>query len=224
MSMTTSTPRLAVARWTSSTKSCVAVIDRRIGPELQRPGAFLVASAGDDDLEPEQVGERDRHRPDAAGPAMDQHPVAVGREPALEQIDPDGEQGLGHRRRLGHPHALRGPSGRCPPARRNIRHSRRPRPSAQTFWPISASRLASATTVPAISSPRMSRRARRRRIKAAALEDVGAVDPRRGDLDQHLARARARAPAARPARARPTRRRRPRASSWEVHPPCGRTY
>ena len=31
-------------------------------------------------------------------------------------------------------------------------------------------------------------RARRRRIEPAALEDVGAVDPRRGDLDQHFAR------------------------------------
>ena len=31
---------------------------------------------------------------------MNQHPIAIGREAALEQIDPDGEQGLRHRRRF----------------------------------------------------------------------------------------------------------------------------
>ncbi len=33
---------------------------------------------------------------------MDQHRLALGRIGALEQIGPDGEQSLGHRRRLDH--------------------------------------------------------------------------------------------------------------------------
>ena len=64
--------------------------------------AFLVAAAGDDDPEAEQVGERDRHRADAAGAAMDERGLALHGEGALEQIGPDGEQGLRHRRRLDH--------------------------------------------------------------------------------------------------------------------------
>src|SRR5206468_7602701 len=74
------------------------VIDRRRGAELERPGAFFIAATGNDYVQPEQPAERDRHRPDAAGPAVDEYPVAVGGKAALEQIDPDGEQGLGHRR------------------------------------------------------------------------------------------------------------------------------
>ena len=69
--------------------------------DFERTGAFFVAAAGDDHLQPEQFAEQDRHRADPAGAAMDQHRVAVGGEAALEQIDPHGEQGFGHRRGLG---------------------------------------------------------------------------------------------------------------------------
>ena len=53
-------------------------------------------------VQAEQFAEPDRHGADSAGAAMDQHRVAVGGKAALEQIDPDGEQGLGHGRGLGH--------------------------------------------------------------------------------------------------------------------------
>ena len=82
---------------------------------LQRRGAFLVRAAGDDHRQPEQIAERDRHRADAAGAAMDQHRVAVGREAALEQIDPHREQGLGHAPPPRSSAALRG-TGRQVPA------------------------------------------------------------------------------------------------------------
>ena len=60
---------------------------------------------------------------------MDQHRVALGREAALEQVGPHGEQRLGHRRRFDHGSARGAPAGTGRRARRNIRHSRRPRPA-----------------------------------------------------------------------------------------------
>ena len=166
------------------------IIDRRGRAQFERPRAFRIAAAGDDDVEPEQVRQRDRHRPDAAGPAMDQHPVAVGREPALEQIDPHREQGLGHRRGLGHPEHFGDPEAGA--------HRR------DAIVRITAARdqgadLLAQQCVRAASrrdhftrdfEPEHIARAWRRRIEPAALQDVGPVDPRRGDLDQHLARTR----------------------------------
>ncbi len=57
--------------------------------QLDRRGAFIVRAAGDDHLESEQCSQLDRHRPDPAGPAMNQHRVALGRQTPLEQIHPD---------------------------------------------------------------------------------------------------------------------------------------
>ena len=78
-----------------------AVVDRVSRAQFDRGGAFVVRSARDDDIEPEQGPKLDRHRADSAGPAVDEHRVAVGGKAALEQVDPYREQGLGQRRGLG---------------------------------------------------------------------------------------------------------------------------
>jgi hypothetical protein len=87
-------------------KVLAPIVDRMIGAEPHRRFALGVGSRGHDDRQPEQLGERDRHRADAAGAAMDQHRVAIAGIGALEQIGPHGEQRLGHRRRLGHAQRL----------------------------------------------------------------------------------------------------------------------
>src|SRR5437899_6163119 len=67
------------------------VVDRQCRAELKRPSAFLIASASDNDFDPEQLTKGDCHGSDPASAAMDQDPIAVGSEAALEQIHPHGE-------------------------------------------------------------------------------------------------------------------------------------
>ena len=94
---------LAVGRFLDDGNEVLGlVIDRKGGAQCSGSSAFFVASAGYDHGQAEQIAERDRHRPDSARAAMDQHGVAIGGKAALEQVDPDGEQGLGKRCRFGH--------------------------------------------------------------------------------------------------------------------------
>ena len=207
MSSTTATPLSPVMRFTSATKSCGPVIDRMRRADFERAGAFRVAAAGDDHLQTEQFAEQDRHRADPAGAAVDQHRVAVGGKAALEQIDPHGEQGFGHRRGLGHAQHF-GDDQAGARGRDAIFGIAAARDQGADLAARSGLRRPprAATTVPAISSPRMSGRAGRRRIGSAALENVGPVDPGGRDLDQHFVPARAAAPGARRASALRDRR------------------
>ncbi len=136
--------------------------------------------------------ERDGHGPDAAGPAVDEHGVAFGGKAALEQVHPDGEQGLRHRRRFGQ--------------RKDFRHGEAGPGRRDAIFGIAAARDERADLLADEVSSALSRfddraghfesedvrRSGRRRIEAPALEDVGPIDAGRGDLDQHLARADAR--------------------------------
>ena len=79
-----------------------AIVDRVIRAMRQRGRHLGVRSGGDDDRDAEDVAQADRPRADPAGAAVDEHRVALGREGALEQVGPHGEQRLGQRRRLDH--------------------------------------------------------------------------------------------------------------------------
>ncbi len=88
------------------------VIDRMVGPDLARGGAFRIAAAGHDHAHAERLAQLDRGGADAAGAAMDEDRLALARKPALEHIVPDGEQrlrdgrGLFHRDPIGHRQAV----------------------------------------------------------------------------------------------------------------------
>ena len=160
------------------------VIDRMRRADFHRPGAFRVAAAGYDDFQPEQFAEQDGHRADPAGTAVDQHRVAVGGESALEQIDPHGEQGFGHRRGFGQ--AKDFGDDQAGSSRRDaifgIATARDQRADLAIQQPLGA-------------FPRRDHRSRdfeaedigrpgRRRIDSAALKNVRAVDPGGRNLDQ----------------------------------------
>ena len=123
---------------------------------------------------------------------MDQHPVAVRREAALEQIDPDGEQRLGHCR--GVDQRQRARNGKAGPRRRDAIFG------IAAAGDQRANLLADQLRRPRAASHHLSGyleaqhigRARRRRIHAPPLQHVGPIHPGRRDLDQHLARPRLR--------------------------------
>ena len=62
-----------------------AIVDREIGPLLETGGALLVGAGGRDHGRAEQFRHLDRGDADAAGGAVDQHPVAGLQSAALQQ-------------------------------------------------------------------------------------------------------------------------------------------
>ena len=133
-------------------------------------------------LSPNSLPERDRHRADAAGAAVDQHGLALGREAALEQVGPDGEQRFRQRRRLGQVEPVRdrqaGARGRD--AIFGIAAAGDQR--ADRFANELLGALACFDDLAGDFEAEDVRRARRRRVEAAALEDVGPVDAGRRTL------------------------------------------
>jgi hypothetical protein len=128
------------------------VVDRVRGADLERAGAFLVRAGGDDHGQAEQLAEQDRRRADAAGAAVDQHRLARPRIAALEQVGPDGEEGLGQRRRFDHLSAAR--HGQALARRRGaIFGIAAAGDERADGCPIRGSTPSPATTVPATSSP-----------------------------------------------------------------------
>jgi hypothetical protein len=91
-----------------------AVVDRMGGAELNRTGAFFVGAAGDEDFEPEEAAERDRHGADAARAAVHECALPFASEGAFEQVRPDRKErfrhrcGLDHRKRFRDGQALAG--------------------------------------------------------------------------------------------------------------------
>ena len=163
------------------------VIDRVIGPDLARLGALVVVAAGHDHVEPESLGEHDRHRADPAGPAVDQQRLAFGGHPAFEDVVPDREQSLGNRRGLVQRHSCR--HGQAMPEMGEAvfgiaaaGDERADLLAEQRFGRALAQRDDFARYLEA----RDRRGARRRRVEALPLDDVGAVDPGMADPDQHL--------------------------------------
>ncbi len=108
---------------------------------------------------------------------------------ALEDVGPDGEEGLGNAGRLDHREALRDRQGIRLVRRRSIRHSRRrdqradPRRRLVKAGDARPGRHDLAGDLEA----RDVGRAGRRRIAALPLQHVGPVDAGRVDLDQDLA-------------------------------------
>ena len=166
------------------------VVDRDVGPELAAGLAFLGVAGGDEDPGAEGLGELDGAGADARSAAVDEDRLARRQPAALEDRRPDGEEGLGDRRRLLDREPLRDRQRVRLVDLGSIRHSRR-RAAGRTTMSPSLKRAAPsprATTSPATSSPGISvGRARRRRVLAAALHDVGPVHAGGADLDQDLA-------------------------------------
>src|SRR5690349_7418185 len=85
----------------------VLVVDAARCTELFASIAFVAAAGGREDRAGvERLSELDRDRADAGGAAMDEDRFAGGEAPALENIVPDGEEGLGHSRGLDHAEAF----------------------------------------------------------------------------------------------------------------------
>ena len=165
------------------------IIDGVRCAERRGGGAFGVRAASDDDLEPEQDAKLDRHRPDPARPAVDEDSVAIGGEPALEQVDPHREQGFGEGGGLGHAQDFG--DGQA---------SARGRDAIFGVTPTGDKRADAGADEVARPLPRRDHgagyfqagnvaHARRRGIDPHPLENVGAVDPGGGDLDEHFSRA-----------------------------------
>ena len=136
----------------------------------------------------ERLGELDRRRADAARAAMDQHALAGLELAALEEVVPDGEVVLRQRRGVQHVEALRRRQAlrRRHGAVLGVGAARRQR----------AHRIADLPARDAVAErrdraggleARQVRRARRRRIGAGALREIGPVHAGRRDLDQDLA-------------------------------------
>ena len=136
----------------------------------------------------EQLAERDRHRPDAAGAAMDEHPSPSAAKPRSNRLTQTVNNVSGiaaasiMRQRLGHRQA----GARRRDAIFGIAAARDQRADLLADQP--ARPLARRHDLAGDLEPRNVASARRRRIKAAALQHVGPVDPGRGHPDQHLAR------------------------------------
>jgi uncharacterized small protein (DUF1192 family) len=157
---------------------------------IERGAALLVRAGCDDQVEAEQLAEQDRHRADPARPAMDEDHVALGREGALEQVGPDGEEGFGDRRRLDHAERLR--DGQALAGRGEAIFGIAPAGDER------AHRLAEERRIDALPQRGHGSgylqtgnrgRAGRGRIEALALHHIRPVHARRGDPDQQLARA-----------------------------------
>ncbi len=136
----------------------------------------------------ERLGELDRRRADAARTAMDQHALAGLELAALEEIVPHGEIVLRQRRRAQHVEALRRRQAlrRGHGAVLGIGAARRQRAHGIAHLPAADARAQRRHGAGGFETGQI-RRARRRRIEAGALGDVGSVDARRRDLDQQLA-------------------------------------
>ena len=110
----------------------------------------------------------------------------------LEQVDPDGKQGLRHRCRLSHPqdfgHWQTGPRRRDAIVGIAAASDQR----ADAIADQLRRRPARSNDGASDLQSRNVARARRRRVNPLTLEDIGPVDACRGDLDQHLALARTR--------------------------------
>ncbi len=174
-----------------ATKSSRLVIDGALGAQLDAGGAFFGTAGGGEDPRAEGMGKLDGRGADAAGAAMHQEGLARLQTPAIEDVGPDGEEGLGNGAGLGRIHA----AGKGQALRRGrraefgIAAARHQRTGLIADLPaayIGAQRHDTARDL----QPRNVGSARRRAIAALALQHVGPVDAGGGDLDQHLTRAR----------------------------------
>ncbi len=67
------------------------VVDRMIRTQSLGRRAFVVRPTGNDNRQPEQLAQLDRHGSNSAGAAVHQYGFAFDRIGALEYIVPDGE-------------------------------------------------------------------------------------------------------------------------------------
>ena len=77
-----------------------AIVDREVGAELFAGPDLVVGTDGDQHLGAERLGEQDGGDADAGGSAVDKQGFALLEFAALEDVGPNGEIGLGNRRRL----------------------------------------------------------------------------------------------------------------------------
>ena len=164
-----------------------------VSPDLLCRSAFLIAAAGHDDGQSEQLAEHDRHCTDPAGATVDQHLFAFAGKAAVEQIAPHREQRLRQRRRLGHGQAVRNvqtlADGRHTIFGIATAIGQCADPAAD---PFRSDVLAQRNHRARYFEPGQRRCARRGRIKSHALDHVRPVDPGSGHADQHLPGARLR--------------------------------
>ena len=170
-----------------------AVVDRVVGAQLQAGLALVVAAGGGNDGGAQGLGHLDGRDTNAAGAALHQQGLAGGELGAVEDVAPDGEEGLGQRSRLD--------VGQAQRSRQALTHRRH----AVLRVAAASDQRADAVAHPkarggqrlGIASDDLARdfqagnvrRARGHRVVAGALKHIGAVDAAGRHADQQFARA-----------------------------------
>ena len=184
-----STPRPPVASLQHGHEVLRAVVDGPLGPELHARRALGRRSGGGEDARPEQAGELDGRRPDAARSAVHEQRFARLQPAAIDDVGPDRGVGLRQRGRVD-----QGNARRQRQALRRRRHAVLGVPAAgeQRADLVAHRRIGHALPDRRDGSghfqPRDVGSAGGRRVVALALHRVGPIDPGRRHLDQHLAR------------------------------------
>ena len=167
------------------------VVDRHIGADFKRGLAFLIRSAGNDNSGFKRLGKQNSRRADARGPAMQEHCFTWFKRGALKHIAPYGKIGfgdrsgfdkahtVGYRQRVGFMHDR--PFSVSPAG--DERHHPISRLKARGIYARAFNRSGDLKTQNVT-------RPRRGRIISHALHDIGAVDARGVNSNEHLARAR----------------------------------
>ncbi len=164
------------------------VVDRVVGAEAARSGAFLRRPRGDDYGQPERLGEQDRGGADAAGAAVDEDGLAGGGTATVEQVRPHGEIGLGQAGGGDEIEAFRDRQALAGRGDAIVGVAAAGHQRANPVANLPPARADDDFAGDFEAHDR--RRARRHRVQPLPLQDVGAVDPGSVDPDQHLVRRR----------------------------------
>ena len=166
----------------------VAVVDGRVGPEPQTGVALRLRPRRDVDGRTERPRELNRRGADAARPAVHQDRFSLGEASPVEDVGPDREERLRHRRGFGRVEA--GGHGEAERRRRGAVLGVSA-PGDERAHSGSDCRRVDAVTERGHGAcdlqPGDVRRAGGRRVQSLALHHVGAVHARRLDCDEHLA-------------------------------------
>ena len=183
-----STPRPPVDFFRAGDPVLCPVIECRRGAKVSRRLALLLAPRRRQDPRAERARQLDRGRADAAGAAVDEDRLARLQLAALEHVGPDGEERLGDARRLDRREALRDRQallvrngGAC-----RVAAAREERADRIADRPAAHVRAERGDDAGDFETGNVGR-ARRRRILAEALQQIGAIDARGRDVDQDLA-------------------------------------
>ena len=175
VSRTTSAPWPPVASCTTSTKSCFPVVHQDFRAQLFAAREFRLRSGRHRHARAHLPRELDRHRPDAARPAVHEQRLARPQPGRHEDVAPHRAHDLRQRRGVRERHAVRHRqqlAGRDRDAL-GVAAAGEQRAHLVARRPV-AGAVAHGADGAAALQPEVRRRARRRRVEALPLQDVGA--------------------------------------------------